>query len=55
MTYERRAPGSVKLGFEKLLIFATTLDSKNEVEQYTTGVQTQMLVRLAVSPHISLK
>ena len=37
------------LMFEKLLIFATTLDSKNEVEQYTTGVQTQMLVRLAVS------
>lgn len=27
------------LMFEKLLIFATTLDSKNEVEQYTTGVQ----------------
>lgn len=37
------------LMFEKLLIFATTLDSKNEVEQHTTGVQTQMLVRLAVS------
>ena len=37
------------LMFEKLLIFATKLDPKNEVEQYTTGVQTQMLVRLAVS------
>lgn len=37
------------LMFEKLLIFATTLDSKNEVEQYTIGVQTQMLVRLAIS------
>jgi hypothetical protein len=37
------------LMFEKLLIFATTLDSKNEVEQYTAAVQTQMLVRLAVS------
>jgi hypothetical protein len=36
------------LMFEKLLIFATTLDSKNEVEQNTTGVQTQILVRLAV-------
>lgn len=37
------------LMFEKLLIFATMLDSKNEVEQHTTGAQTQMLVRLAVS------
>ena len=26
------------LMFEKLLIFATTPDSKNEVEQFTTGV-----------------
>jgi hypothetical protein len=37
------------LMFEKLLIFATKLDPKDEVEQYATGVQTQMLVRLAVS------
>jgi hypothetical protein len=37
------------LMFEKLLIFATNLEPKNEVEKYTTGVQTQILVRLAVS------
>lgn len=37
------------LMFEKLLMFATRLDPKNEVEQFTTGVQTQILVRLAVS------
>jgi hypothetical protein len=37
------------LMFEKLLIFATKLDPETEVEQFATGVQTQMLVRLAVS------
>jgi len=37
------------LMFEKLLIFATKLDPKEEIEQYATAVQTQMLVRLAVS------
>ena len=36
------------LMFEKLLIFATKLDPDNEVETYASGLQTQMLVRLAV-------
>lgn len=37
------------LMLQKLLIYATKLDPKNEVEQHATGVQTQMLVRIAVS------
>jgi hypothetical protein len=37
------------LMLQKLLIYATTLDPKDEVEQHATGVQTQMLVRIAVS------
>lgn len=37
------------LMFEKLLIFATKLDPKNEVEQNATSAQTQMLIRFAVS------
>jgi hypothetical protein len=35
--------------FEKVFVFATRLDPKEEVEQYTTGAQTQIVVRLAVS------
>jgi hypothetical protein len=35
--------------FEKLLIFSAAREFNNEVEQYTAAVQTQMLVRLAVS------
>ena len=37
------------LMLQKLLIYATRLDPKDEVEQHATGVQTQMLVRIAVS------
>jgi hypothetical protein len=36
------------LMFEKLLMFATRLDPEAEIEQHATGVQSQMLVRLAV-------
>jgi hypothetical protein len=41
-------------GFDvaKLLIYATRLDPKDEVEQHATGVQTQMLVRIAVSARV---
>src|SRR5262249_17769015 len=34
---------------QRLLIYATRLDPKDEAEQHATGVQTQMLVRIAVS------
>jgi hypothetical protein len=37
------------LMLQKLLIYATRLDPKEEVEQHATAVQTQMLVRIAVS------
>ena len=37
------------LMLQKLLIYATKVDPKDEVEQHATGVQTQMLVRIAVS------
>ena len=37
------------LMFQKLLVFSTRLQPADEVEQHTTGVQTQMLVRLAAS------
>jgi hypothetical protein len=37
------------LMLQKLLIYATRLDPKDEVEEHATGVQTQMLVRIAVS------
>lgn len=36
------------LMFEKLVIFATRLHPEDEVEQYATGVQTQMIIRHAV-------
>jgi hypothetical protein len=34
--------------FEKLLMFALRLDPKGEVEQFATGVQAQMLLRLGI-------
>ena len=34
---------------QKLLTYARKLDPKDEVEQYATEVQTEMLVRIAVS------
>jgi hypothetical protein len=37
------------LMWQKLLIYATKLDPEGEIEQHATGVQTQMLVRIAVS------
>jgi hypothetical protein len=37
------------LMLQKLLTYATRLDPKGEVEPHATGVQTQMLVRIAVS------
>jgi hypothetical protein len=36
------------LMFQKLLTYATKLNPKEEIEQHATGVQTHMLVRLAV-------
>jgi hypothetical protein len=37
------------LMLQKLLVYSTKLNPKSEVEQFATGVQPQMLVRIAIS------